>query len=47
MRFILIISLIAALVFINCSKPDYVTANEIMVDRCTQSMLLNPDLVCD
>ena len=46
MRFILIISLMAML-FSNLAKPDYVKVNEYMVDRCTQNMLLNPELVCD
>lgn len=45
MRFILVISLIVLL--INAAKPDYVKVNEFMVDRCTQNMLLNPELVCD
>lgn len=46
MRFILIISLLAVL-FINSAKPDYVTANEVMVDRCTQAMINNPNFICD
>ena len=46
MRFILIISLLAIL-SANLAKPDYVKVNEFMVNRCTQNMLLNPELVCD
>ena len=46
MRFILIISLLAIL-FANLAKPDYVEANEYLVNQCSVDMTFNKDLICD
>ena len=42
MRFILVISLLAVL-FMNLAKPDYVEANEYMVNQCS----LTTTIICD
>lgn len=45
MRFILIISLIVLL--INVAKPDYIKANDFIVNQCSIDMIGNSELMCD
>ena len=45
MKFILVISLIVLL--INVVKPDYIKANDFIVNKCSIDMVGNPELMCD
>ena len=45
MRFILVISLIVLL--INAVKPDYIKANDFIINQCSIDMISNAELMCD
>lgn len=45
MRFILAISLIVLL--INVAKPEYIKANDFIVNQCSVDMIGNSELICD